>query len=111
MSLEASDNDNNQPAMGAPKAGGGLGESVDDHKITMAGDAERRERAADDEGSDKEGKGGKGDGDDDEGGGGGRRARAANEGGVQRRGGWQQGDGRGSVRKNVIFFKLPLDQF
>jgi hypothetical protein len=34
-----------------------------------AGSDEQRERTADDEGSDREGKGGKGDGDGDEGGG------------------------------------------
>ncbi len=36
--------------------------SVDDHRTTPAGDNERRERAADVEGSDEEGEGGKGDG-------------------------------------------------
>ncbi len=36
--------------------------SVDDHRTTPAGDNERRERAADVEGSDEESEGGKGDG-------------------------------------------------
>jgi hypothetical protein len=35
-----------------------------DHTTTMVGDDERRERAADDEGSDEEGDGGQGDGDE-----------------------------------------------
>jgi hypothetical protein len=43
--------------------GGGWQESVDNHTTMMAGNHERRERAADDEGSNKEGEGGKGDGD------------------------------------------------
>ncbi len=34
-----------------------------DHTTTMVGDNERRERAADDDGSNKEGEGGQGDGD------------------------------------------------
>jgi hypothetical protein len=40
-----------------------------DHTTTTVGDNERQERAADDDGSDKEGKGGKGNGDGNEGGG------------------------------------------
>ncbi len=48
--------------------GGGWQESVDDHMTTTVGDNKRREHAADDEGSNKEGKGGKGDGDYNEGG-------------------------------------------
>jgi hypothetical protein len=39
-----------------------------DHTTTMVGNNERQERAAVDDGSDKEGKGGKGHGDDNEGG-------------------------------------------
>jgi hypothetical protein len=48
---------------GASKVGGGWQESIDDHTTTTAGNDKRRERAVDDEGSNKEGKGGKGDGD------------------------------------------------
>jgi hypothetical protein len=40
-----------------------------DHTTTRVGDDERRERAADDDGSDEEGEGGKGNGDGNEGGG------------------------------------------
>ena len=40
-----------------------------DHTTTMVGDNERRERAADDNGSNEEGEGGKGNGDGNEGGG------------------------------------------
>jgi hypothetical protein len=54
--------------MGASKVGGGWQESVDNHRTTTAGKDERQERAADDEGSNKEGEGGKGDGDYNEGG-------------------------------------------
>ncbi len=48
--------------------GGGWGKSVDDHMTTTAGNDKQQERVADDEGSDKEGEGGKGDGDYNEGG-------------------------------------------
>jgi hypothetical protein len=57
----------NQIAVGMPKAGGGWQESVDDHTATTVGDSERRERARDDEGNDKDGKGSKGDGNNKEG--------------------------------------------
>jgi hypothetical protein len=40
-----------------------------DHMTTTVGNDERQERAADDDGSDKEGKGGQGNGDGNEGGG------------------------------------------
>ncbi len=53
--------------------GGGWQESIDHHRITTVSNNEQQERAADDECSNKEGKGGKGDGD-------------YNEGGAQRRG-------------------------
>ncbi len=58
---------NNQLATGMPKAGGGWRESVDDHTATTMGDDERRERARDDEGNDKDCEGSKGDGDNEEG--------------------------------------------
>ncbi len=58
---------NNQLAVRMPKAGSGWGESVDNHTATMVGNDERRERARDDEGNDKDCKGGKGDGDNEEG--------------------------------------------
>jgi hypothetical protein len=58
---------------GASKVGGGWQESIDHHRITTVSNNEQQERAADDECSNKEGKGGKGDGD-------------YNEGGAQRRG-------------------------
>ena len=58
---------NNQLAAGMPKAGGGWQESVDNHTATTVGDNERRERAGDDEGNDKDCEGGKGDGDNKEG--------------------------------------------
>jgi hypothetical protein len=51
-----------QLAKGESKVGGGWQESVDDHTTTVAGEEEQCEHAADVEGSDKEGKGGKGDG-------------------------------------------------
>ncbi len=53
--------------------GGGWQKSVDNHTITTADTDERQEHATDDEGSNKEGKCSKGDGD-------------YNEGGVQQRG-------------------------
>ncbi len=43
--------------MGASKAGGGWQESNNDHTTTTAGNNEWRVHAADDEGSNKEGKG------------------------------------------------------
>jgi hypothetical protein len=45
---------NNQLAAGMPKAGGGLGESIDDHTATTVGDDERQERARNDEGNNKD---------------------------------------------------------
>ncbi len=48
--------------------GGGWQESVDDHRTTMAGNYDQREHVVDDEGRDKEGEGGKDDGDYNEGG-------------------------------------------
>jgi hypothetical protein len=54
--------------MGASKVGGGWQESVNDHTTTTAGNNKGQEHVADDEGSDKEDKGGKGDGDYNEGG-------------------------------------------
>ncbi len=48
--------------------GSGWQESINDHTTTMAGDDKQRECVADDEGSNKEGKGGKGDCDYNEGG-------------------------------------------
>ncbi len=57
---------NNQQAAGMPKADGGWQESVNDHAAMMVGDDEQRERAHDDEGNDKDCKGGKGDGDNEE---------------------------------------------
>jgi hypothetical protein len=48
--------------MGASKVGGGWQESVDNHTTTKAGDDEQCEHAADVEGSNREGKGGKGNG-------------------------------------------------
>ncbi len=58
----------NQLTMRATKVGGGWQESIDDHTTTLVGNNEQQERAADDEGSNKVGKGGKGDGDYNEGG-------------------------------------------
>jgi hypothetical protein len=58
---------NNHLAAGMPKAGSGWQESVDNHTATMVGNNERRERARDDEGNDKDCEGGKGDGDNEEG--------------------------------------------
>jgi hypothetical protein len=52
----------NQLVTEASNAGSGWRESIEDYTTTTAGNNERRERAADDEGSGKEGKGGKGDG-------------------------------------------------
>ncbi len=69
LSLEASDNVNNQLATGASKAGGGWPESVDDHSTMTAGKDEQQEHAADYDGSNKEGEGDKGNGDGNEGGG------------------------------------------
>jgi hypothetical protein len=54
--------------MVASKVGGGWQESIDNHTTMMVGDDKQLEYAADDEGSNKEGKGGKGDGDYNEGG-------------------------------------------
>jgi hypothetical protein len=51
-----------QLATGTSKAGGGWQESVDDHTTTMVGNDKQRECAADDEGSDEEGKGSKSNG-------------------------------------------------
>ncbi len=85
---------NNQLVVGMPKAGRGWQESVDNHTTTMVGDDEQQERARNDEGNNedgeggamvttkrvpanREGKGGKGHG-------------VGDEGGVQRRGQWQQ---------------------
>ncbi len=58
---------NNQLAAGMPKASGGWQESVNSHTAKMVGDDKRRERARNDEGNDKDCKGGKGDGDNKEG--------------------------------------------
>ena len=58
---------NNQLAAGMPKAGGGWQESVDNHTATTVGDNERRERARNDEGKDKDCEGSKEDGDNEEG--------------------------------------------
>ncbi len=58
---------NNQLAAGMLKGGGGWRDSVDDHTATMVGDDKRREHARNDEGNDKDCKGGKGDGDNEEG--------------------------------------------
>ncbi len=58
---------NNQLAGGMPKAGSGWQESIDNHTATLVGDDERQECARDDEGNNKDGKGGKGDGDNEEG--------------------------------------------
>jgi hypothetical protein len=69
LSLEALDNDNNQLATGASKAGSGRQESIDDHTAMTAGNDKQQEHAADDDGSNEEGKGGKGDNDGNEGGG------------------------------------------
>jgi hypothetical protein len=53
---------NNQLATGALKVGNGWQESVEDHTSMTAGNNEQRGCAADVEGSNKEGEGGKGDG-------------------------------------------------
>ncbi len=53
---------NNQLAKGASKAGGGWQESIDGHTTTMVGNNEQGEHEADDEGSNEEGEGGKGNG-------------------------------------------------
>ena len=58
---------NNQLAMGAPKAGSGWQESVKGHANTTAGNDEQQEHVQDNEGSNKDGKGRKGDGDNNEG--------------------------------------------
>ncbi len=65
LSLETLDNGINQLVMGASKAGGGWQESVDDHLTMTAGNDKQLELVADDDGSDKEGEGGKGDSDGD----------------------------------------------
>jgi hypothetical protein len=57
---------NDQLAVGMPKAGGGWQESVEDHTATTVGDGERQECAHDDEGDDKDGEGGKSDGNNKE---------------------------------------------
>ncbi len=59
---------NNQLATGASKAGSGWQESANNHTTMTEGDYEQQEHTADDVGSDKEGKGGKGNGDCKEGG-------------------------------------------
>jgi hypothetical protein len=51
---------NNQLSTGVPKVGGGWQESVDNHMTMMVGNDKQLEHAADDEGSNKEGKEGKG---------------------------------------------------
>jgi hypothetical protein len=51
---------NNQLATGESKAGSGWQESVDNHMTMMASNDKQQEHAADDEGSNKEGKGSKG---------------------------------------------------
>jgi hypothetical protein len=50
-----------------PTAGGGWQESVNDHTARMVGDNERRERARNDEGNDKDCESSKGNGDNEEG--------------------------------------------
>jgi hypothetical protein len=60
---------NNQQAKGASNEGGGWQERVKDHMTTMVGNKGQQVRAADDEGINKEGNGGKGNCDGDEGGG------------------------------------------
>jgi hypothetical protein len=51
-----------QLAAGASKVGVGWQESVNNHRTMTEGDDEQQERAADVEGSNKEGKGSKGNG-------------------------------------------------
>jgi hypothetical protein len=51
---------NNQLATGASKAGSGWQETINDPTTTTAGKDKQQERAVYDEGSDKEGKGSKG---------------------------------------------------
>ncbi len=53
---------NNQLATGASKAGSGWQESIDNHTTTVTGNEEQRGHMAYDEGSNKEGKGSKGNG-------------------------------------------------
>jgi hypothetical protein len=60
---------NNQLATGLSKVGNSWQESINNHTTTMAGSNKQQECAADDEGSNKDGKGGKGVGDGNEGGG------------------------------------------
>jgi hypothetical protein len=60
---------NIQLAKGVSKAGGGWQGSINNHTTMTTGDDEQQERAVNDEGSNKGGKGGKGDGDGDKGGG------------------------------------------
>jgi hypothetical protein len=69
MAIEKANN--NQPATGLTKAGGGWRESINqgDRMTTMVGNNKQQECVADDDGSNKKGKGGKGDGDGNEGGG------------------------------------------
>jgi hypothetical protein len=58
---------NNQLATGASKAGSGWQESIDNHMTMMAGNGKQQERTCNDQGNDKDGKGGKGDDDNNEG--------------------------------------------
>jgi hypothetical protein len=69
LSLEALENDSNQLATEASKAGGGWQESIDNHSTMTVGNDKQQEHDTDDDGSNKEGEGGKGDGDSNEGGG------------------------------------------
>jgi hypothetical protein len=68
LSLKALNNDNNQLATGASKAGSGWQESINDRRTTTVGNNEQQEHAADDDRSNNKGKGGKDDGDGNEGG-------------------------------------------
>ncbi len=86
---------NNQLAMGASRVGSGWQESIGNHMTMRAGDKEQQEHVANDEGSNKEGKGGKGDGDamrvvGNEEAKGGKSNGVGDNGGVQQRGQWQQ---------------------
>jgi hypothetical protein len=54
---------NNKLRTRLSKVGGGWRKSINDHRTMTAGNDKQREPAVDDEGSNKEGKGGKGDGD------------------------------------------------
>jgi hypothetical protein len=84
---------NNQHARGASKAGDHWQEIVNNHTTMIASDNKWKEGVADNEGSDKEGKSGKGGGNGDEGGGQ-QRGRGCkghgigNKGGLQQRGQW-----------------------